>query len=73
MARTPSKKPEEVIQEYDKKIAFHQDCIAKLEAKKQAALNPPKSKNAQLKALLQKAQESGLSIEELAEKLGVTL
>lgn len=73
MARGPSKKVDEIIQDCDKRIAYHQDCIAKLEAKKEAALNPTKSKNAQMKAIISKAQESGLSIEELAEKLGVTL
>lgn len=66
---------EERIAEIDKKIAGHKSAIAKLEAKKNTILNPkPRaSKAAGLKALISKAKEAGMSNEEIAEKLGISL
>ncbi len=66
---------EERIAEIDKKIAAHKDSIQKLEAKKHAILNPkPRaSKAAGMKALISKAKEAGLTNEEIAEKLGISL
>ena len=51
---------EERIAEIDKKIAGHKDAIQKLEAKKNAILNS-------------KAKVAGMSNEEIAQKLGISL
>lgn len=73
---------EERVVEIDAKIAAlkatitkQEEKIAILEAKKQAILNPvPRvSKAGQLKALINKAKESGMTTEEIAEKLGITI
>ena len=56
-------------------IAGHKEAIKKLEAKKHTILNPkPRaSKAAGLKALISKAKEAGMTNEEIAEKLGISL
>lgn len=66
---------EERIAEIDKKIAGHKEAIKKLEAKKHTILNPKQraSKAAGLKALISKAKEAGMTNEEIAEKLGISL
>lgn len=66
---------EERIAEIDKKIAGHKEAIKKLETKKHTILNPkPRaSKAAGLKALISKAKEAGMTNEEIAEKLGISL
>ena len=66
---------EERTAEIDKKIAGHKEAIKKLEAKKHTILNPkPRaSKAAGLKALISKAKEAGMTNEEIAEKLGISL
>lgn len=73
---------EERVAEIDAKIATCKATIAKqeekiaaLEIKKQAILNPvPRvSKAGQLKELLNKAKASGMTNEEIAEKLGITI
>ena len=73
---------EERVAEIDAKIATFKATIAKqeekiaaLEVKKQAILNPvPRvSKAGQLKELLNKAKASGMTNEEIAEKLGITI
>ena len=54
-------------------IEFHKKAIEKLEQKKKNILNPKSrtSTKTQMKTLLNKIQESGMTIEEIAEKLGV--
>lgn len=73
---------EERVAEIDAKIetckatiAKQEEKIAALEVKKQAILNPvPRvSKAGQLKELLNKAKASGMTNEEIAEKLGITI
>lgn len=66
---------EERIAEIDAKISTHKATIAKLEAKKESILHPKAriSKSAQMKALLNKAKENGMTNEEIAEKLGIEL
>ena len=73
---------EERVAEIDAKIATCKTTIAKqeekiaaLEVKKQVILNPvPRvSKAGQLKELLNKAKASGMTNEEIAEKLGITI
>lgn len=66
---------EERIAEIDKKIAAHEANIATLKKKKEAILNPKprRSKAAGMKALITKAKESGMTNEQIAEKLGITL
>lgn len=63
-----SDKPLTPIQEIERKIQYHEDCIAKLKARK-AKLNQPSRK--QITALL--SQVEGMTMEEIAEKLGVKL
>ncbi len=79
MSETTEKKKvrrlaEERVPEIDSKIAAHKDAIKKLEEKKQAILNPkPRLSKAQkVKLVIDKAKNSGMSVEEIAEKLGVT-
>lgn len=64
---------EDRIAAIDKSIAFHEEAIKKLKEKKEKILNPKKrvSPKQQMKALLAQAQEAGLTIEEIVEKLGL--
>lgn len=66
---------EERIAEIDAKIASHEKSIESLKAKKEAILNPkPRiSKSTQIKNVISKAKESGMSIEEISERLGIEL
>ena len=64
---------EEMIADIDKKIAFHKAHIEQLEAKKSSILNPKPRKNAVIKTIISKATESGMSEQEIAEKLGIEL
>ena len=65
---------DERVAEIDKKIAAHKDSIKKLEQRKSEILNPkPRLSKAQkMKIVIDKAKSSGMSVEEIAEKLGVT-
>lgn len=63
---------------FDAKIEAVKTKIAKLEEKKKSILSPKKrkprkSKTAQIKELVKRANKSGLKLEEIAEKLGVSL
>ena len=62
------------VAEIDEKIAAHKDAIKKLEQRKNEILNPkPRLSKAQkVKIVIDKAKDSGMSVEEIAEKLGVT-
>jgi uncharacterized coiled-coil protein SlyX len=66
---------EERIAEIDNKIAAHQASIQKLQEKKDAILNPKvrASKASKIKAVMNAAKESGMTPEEIAEKLGLTI
>lgn len=61
------------VAEIDEKIAAHKDAIKKLEQRKNEILNPkPRLSKAQkVKVLIDKAKDSGMSVDEIAEKLGV--
>jgi hypothetical protein len=65
----------ERVAEIDAKIAAHQEAIEKLQEKRDAILNPkPRlSKTAKMKAILDVAKKSGMTPEEIAEKLGVEI
>ena len=63
---------EEIAQDFDAKIAYHEKCIESLKVKKEQALSAKAKKNT-IKTLVEKAQEQGMSAEEIAEKLGVSL
>lgn len=56
-------------------ITKQEEKIAALEVKKQAILNPvPRvSKAGQMKAIIKGAKESGMSNEEIAERLGIVI
>lgn len=73
MAERIRRSAEERIAEIDKKIAAHKANIAVLEEKKKAILNPkPRiTKAAKMKAIIEGAKKSGMSPEEIAEKLGI--
>lgn len=62
------------VAEIDEKIAAHKDAIKKLEQRKNEILNPkPRLSKAQkVKLVIDKAKDSGMSVDEIAEKLGVT-
>lgn len=63
---------EERKAEIDKKIAYHKECIAALEAKK-AAIDSPKTRNGRAKGIKRIMTEGKLSDEETAKALGMTL
>lgn len=63
----------EIIADLDKKIAYHERLIVSLKEKKEAILNPVLTPKAQLKTLLDKANEKGISPEEMAKMLGISL
>ena len=70
-------KKENLISSYDQKIANGVARIKDLEKKKEAILNPKprarrKTKKQKMNELLQQALKSGLSPEDLADKLGLT-
>lgn len=67
------KSKEELLKEINKKIEHHEKCLANLKKKKEDILNPKISKAAQAKLLLEKVEEKGLDLEEVAKKLGITL
>ena len=63
---------------FDEKIDAVNVRIEKLQAKKKNVLTPKKrkprkSKSAKIKELVKQAQKSGLALNEIAEKLGVSL
>ena len=58
------------------KIAHHKAAIEKLEVKKEATLNPKartSTRKKGMKSVIDKAKEMGMTPEEIAEKLGITL
>lgn len=58
------------------KIAHHEGIVKKWEEKKEAVLNPKPRTYARkkgMKSVMDKAKELGMSPEEVAEKLGITL
>ena len=71
--RKPNKTKEQIIAELEGKIAYHQNCIDNLKVKIEEVKNPKASPKKQIKAIFAKAEEQGLSPEEIAEKLGITL
>ena len=63
--------------EFDAKIAAVEDKIKKLEARKKEVLTPKKrrprkSKAKRIQELIRQAQKSGMKLNEIAEKLGVS-
>ena len=71
--RKANRSKEDIIAEYEQKIKYHQDCIESLKAKIEDVKNPKVSPKQQLKAVLAKAEENGLSPEDIAKKLGISL
>ena len=66
---------EEIAAEIDVKIAAHKETIKKLEQRKaevRAPKKPRMTKAQKMKMLIDKANESGMSVDEIAEKLGVS-
>jgi len=66
MAARTVKSVEEKVAVIDQKIAKKQEEINALEAQKQKLLHP-----VNMKTVMAKAKEAGLSPEEIAEKLGL--
>ena len=65
---------EELIADVDKKISYYKERITKLEEKKERLLNPPvRKKTLTSKKIIDAAKANGLSIEEIAAKLNVSL
>lgn len=75
MAERVMRSKEERIAELDKKIAFHKEKVTMLEAKKEAILNPkPRGgRKKGMNTVLSKAKEMGMTPDEIAEKLGISL
>lgn len=67
--------PDEIVAEIDRKIKSHQDAIKSLETKKESVLAQKKRAATadQMKAIINAANSAGMSIEEIAEKLGVAI
>ena len=75
MAERKIRSKDERIAEIDSKIAYHKQCIQVLEQKKDGILNP-KTRTRKVKSVnrvIAMAKESGLTVEEIAKKLGITL
>lgn len=65
---------EEIVAELDKKIEYHKNCISQLEIKKENALKPKTRRNRlTLKKITEFAKNNGMSLEEIAKKLGYEL
>ena len=71
--RKPNRTKEQIISEFDSKIAYHEKCIASLKVKKEEVLNPPFTPKQQLKSIMAKAEEQGITPEQIAKKLGINL
>ena len=66
---------EEIAAEIDVKIAAHKDAIKKLEVSRglgDVYKRQRMTKAQKMKLVIDKAKESGMSVDEIAEKLGVT-
>lgn len=65
---------EERLQEIEAKIKKHEADIEQLKLKKERILNPsPRKGRTGMKTIIDKAKEQGLTPEQIAEKLGITL
>lgn len=98
MAERVRRSKEELVQEYERKIAYHQGMVSqleekiavltaklekhqnaaeKLEAKKENTLNPKPRvftrKRTGMKSVMDKAKEMGMTADQIAEKLGISL
>lgn len=71
--RKPNRTKEDVIAELEAKIAYHQTCIDNLKIKIEEVKNPKPNPKKQIKAIFAKAEEKGLTPEEIAKKLGIAL
>jgi len=58
---------EEIIQDLDGKITYHEDCIAKLKVKKAAAQQPPKTRvrKTSMRAAMEAVKDAGLTPDEI--------
>lgn len=62
---------EQLVADVDKKISYHKDQIAKLEEKKvQIMTVKPRKKSLSAKGILDFAKQNGMSLEDIADKLG---
>ena len=70
-----NEKQKKYIADSKKKIKGFQDKIKKIEAKKNAVLNPkPRGKKKdEFKAIIDAAKKNGMTAEQIAEKLGVAI
>lgn len=74
MSERKHRTKEEIIAEIDLKIAHHTKCIKSLEEKKHNILNPkPRKKKLSQKMIVEAIKSSGMSIEEIAESLGIKI
>lgn len=65
---------EEIVADIDKKISYHKEKITALELKKENVLNPkPRKKTLTMKSILNFAKSEGMTLEQVAEKLGVDI
>ena len=62
---------EQIVADIDFKINYHKEQIAKLEEKKVKVLtDKPRKKSLSAKGILDFAKSNGMSLEDIAEKLG---
>lgn len=74
MAERKIRSAEERIAELDSKISFHKNAIEKLEKRKEDIRNPKKRRGrVGVLSIVKAAKESGMTVEEMAEKLGIDL
>lgn len=97
MAERIRRSKDEIVAEYERKIAYHEGMVAQLnekigvlegkktkhqkaietiEAKKETTLNPkPRifTRKKGMKTVLDKAKELGMTAEQVADKLGISL
>ena len=71
--RKPNRTKEQIIAEFDSKMAYHEKCIESLKVKKEEVLNLPVTPKQQLKNTVARAEEQGITPEQIAKKLGISL
>ncbi len=72
--RKPRRSIEELIADCDRRIAKHEAEIENIKIYRESLMNPRPRKSSvksQIKAILTKANESGMSPDEIAKKLGI--
>ena len=63
--RKPNRTKEQIIAEFDSKIAYHEKCIESLKVKKEEVLNPPVTPKQQIRLSLLRQRKKVLRLKRL--------